>query len=160
MSAISPERSGQPRQRYQFYPTASHLGRRWRIGGLGVLILSVAWQPTGMQPWLSVLKLVVIVSLLVLCWRQRGLPVVPAFALDDRGRAHWLADGTAFQVLPASRLLPGMALLVWQQDGRRQWGWQFEDSYDRAGWRRLCRLLLMIQRGDRIVGPDSGSSSG
>lgn len=136
------------------------MGRRWRILGLSLLLIAVLLWPHSLSlPWLAV-QLGLSGWLLIQLWRARVVHPVRPFSLDDKGVGCWLDEGRPFRVTDGSRLMPGMAMMLVVSEGRNHWVWQHEDSFSRADWRRLCRVLLVIQRGERIVGPDSGSVSG
>ncbi len=160
MSAISPERRAADRQPRLFYPAASRWGRRYRLLGLSLLFLPLLlWPSTLSLPW-HLLQILLMTGLLLALWRARRLSPCRPFSLDESGVGHWLDDGAPFRVTVRSRLLPGMVMMAVVSGGRAGWLWQHEDSFGRADWRRLCRMLLVIQRGERMVGPDSGSVSG
>ncbi|MBY5993494.1 protein YgfX [Ferrimonas balearica] len=160
MSATASEASGVAARRYHFYPRASRDGRSWVLAGYLLLAATLGLWPAELPLWARWVQGGILVGLGLLAWRHRGpLPARP-FSLTEAGQGRWLDSDSDFALSPASRLLPRMALLRWHQDGQRGWHWCHRDSFERADWHRLCRLVLRAQRGDSTVGPGSAAGSG
>ncbi|MBY6188119.1 hypothetical protein KUV89_15985 [Marinobacter hydrocarbonoclasticus] len=147
-------------QHYLFYPKASRQGRLLRIMGGLLLCGSLMLWPAHLPNGLLLVKWLLLLLLAIAVLRQWRTPPARPFQLGQDGEGVWLDTGLSFRVSARSRLMPGVVMMALEQGQRKSWLWQHQDSYQRADWRRLCRLLVAIQRGERMVGADSGKVSG
>ncbi|GAA5192345.1 hypothetical protein GCM10025772_21320 [Ferrimonas gelatinilytica] len=116
------------------------------MSGLLLLLVSVWSWPGPIHAFWWVGRLLLTLFLMWQIWRSRTMMVPPAFTLSPDGEGRWSATGERFELSPASRLLPGIALLRIVSGQQRYWHWCHHDSFEERHWRRLCRAVLVAQR--------------
>lgn len=118
----------------------SRMRRQWLwTGYLTVLVIlaSMSWQPWW---WQALLAIVVV------------YPWVAELRRPQDGRqlywqqGHWHDASAAGACLsPRSRVSRHLALCLWQQAGKQQWGFIWRDQLSEAQWRCFARQLQLTQ---------------
>ncbi|WP_035385114.1 hypothetical protein [Ferrimonas futtsuensis] len=125
--------------RYSF-PAPNSYPNWLRLALSLVLLFSLWLWPEGRLP-LQALWQLMLAPLALLPWLVRAPETLP-FLLADNGEGVELGSGEPFRLDRRSWVLGSVALL-WVQPGGRRW-WLSRGQMDRAGWHRLCRILVRL----------------
>ncbi|TKB49370.1 hypothetical protein FCL40_08530 [Ferrimonas sediminicola] len=120
------------------YPAPSSCPNWLRLGLSLLLLLSLGLWPAERLPLQGAWQLLLL-PVTLLPWLPRGAATSP-FLLGEDGQGVELGGGEPFQLDPRSWVWGPLALL-WVQPGGRLW-WLSRRQVDRAGWHRLCRILI------------------